>query len=243
MYFYIEPHQQADHPHLMDRMFRLRKKVFCQELQWVQANSDHEKDDYDDHHPVYVMHTDQTGEHLYGCARLMPTNGPTLLSDVFYDTIPDAAMIESPLVWEITRLCVDDDLIREHGRAGERSNILRRMRTTALEFGVENGVEAYLANFDDLRLRMWRRVGARFDVLGTSYEHSIPVHLGISECSQEVLDENLAALGVARVTSAPPAPYRAAAKVSHMPPMRPARKPLWAPLPNFDGFSGVQVAA
>ena len=33
---------------------------------------------------------------------------------------------------------------------------------------IPSGVETYLANFDDLRLRMWRRMGVAFDVVGTS---------------------------------------------------------------------------
>ena len=206
MYFYLEPHQHASFPHLMAQMFRLRRKVFCQELRWVESHGPEERDVYDTHDPVYIMHTDPTGTHLYGSARLMPTNGPTLLSDVFADTLPDAASFDSPFVWEITRLCVDDDLIRAHGRGNERTRILRCMRAASLEFGVEAGVETFLANFDDLRLRMWRRCGAHFDVVGTSYEHGIPVHLGISECSKGVLGTALEQLGIAgSVLSAPPA--------------------------------------
>lgn len=195
MHFVIEPHQQAAHPHLMEQMFRLRQRVFCQELDWVETNGPEERDVYDDYNPVYVLHTDATGQHLYGSARLMPMSGPTLLSDVFGDTLPDAAGFDAPFVWEITRLCIDDRLMREHGRGHERIRTLRLMRAASLEFGVRAGVETYLANFDDLRLRMWRRCGAHFDVIGTSQLFSTTVHLGISECSPEELARALGALG------------------------------------------------
>lgn len=189
MFFILHADQLDQYPALMEQMFRLRARVFRDELQWVETEGDEERDVYDALNPVYVLHTDATGQHLYACGRLMPTSGPTLLADVFGETVPDAAAFQSPFVWEVTRLCVDDDLIREHGRSHERLAILRRMHIAALEFGVENGVEAYLANFDDLRLRMWRRFGAHFDVLGTSHAFSTTVHLGITECSEAVLED------------------------------------------------------
>lgn len=207
MYFILEPHQQQAYPHLIEQMFRLRKKVFSDELRWVETYGPEERDEYDDMNPIYVMHTDPTGRHLYSCGRQMPMSGPTLLSDVFADTVPDVAALTSPSVWEITRFCVDNDLIRAHGRGTERVQILRKMNAVSLELGVRIGIEAYVANFDNLRLRMWRRIGKPFDVLGTSNKYGIDVHLGISECSQAVLEETWAELGVDEpIMTALPAP-------------------------------------
>jgi acyl homoserine lactone synthase len=187
----------------MSQMFRLRSRVFRDELNWVEHDGDEERDVYDDLDPVYVMHTDPTGEELYACGRLMPTSGPTLLADVFGDTVPDVDF-QSPFVWEITRLCVDDALIRERGLGGQRIAILRSMHAAALEFGLTRGVEAYLANFDDLRLRMWRRFGAHFDVIGTSDTFSVRVHLGITACTEVALMAQREALGLSGPLLSPP---------------------------------------
>jgi len=176
-------------------MFRLRAKVFRDELQWVEFEGDCERDTYDRMNPVYVMHTDPLGIHLYACGRLMPTSGPTLLADVFGDTVPDADFA-SPFVWEITRLCIDDEKIRAHGLDAQRMTILRSLHVAALEFGLRNGVETYLANFDALRLRMWRRMNVHFDVIGTSEAFSTRVHLGVTECSAAVLADARARLGL-----------------------------------------------
>ena len=195
MYFIIHGSKLPQYGALADQMFKLRAKVFRNELQWVGGEGERECDAYDDMDPVYVMHTDPLGIHLYACGRLMPTSGPTLLADVFGETIPDIDFA-SPFVWEITRLCIDDEKIRAHGRDTERMTILRSMHVAALEFGLDAGVETYLANFDDLRLRMWRRMNVHFDVIGTSEAFSTRVHLGVTACTPVVLDEARARLGL-----------------------------------------------
>jgi acyl homoserine lactone synthase len=188
---------------LVAKMFKLRARVFRDELNWVEHDGEEERDVYDTHDPVYVLHTDEAGEELYACGRLMPTSGPTLLADVFGETVPDADF-QSPFVWEITRLCVDDDLIRARGLGDRRIAILRAMHVAALEFGLARGIETYLANFDDLRLRMWRRFGVPFDVIGRSDAFSVPVHLGVTPCTRALLDAQRAALGLAGPLLVPP---------------------------------------
>jgi acyl homoserine lactone synthase len=195
MFFVLTGSEIDNYPSLRSQMFSLRSRVFRDELSWVDHDGDEERDIYDSFNPVYVLHTDETGRELYACGRLMPTNGPTLLADVFGDTVPDADFA-SPFVWEITRLCVDDDLIRARGLCRNRIAILRSMHVAALEYGIANGVETFLANFDDLRLRMWRRFGAAFDVIGTSDKFSVRVHLGVTPCSTEALLAQRAALGI-----------------------------------------------
>ncbi len=78
------------------------------------------------------------------------------------------------------------------------------MHVAALEFGLASGVEAFLANFDDLRLRMWRRFGVPFDVIGRSDAFSVPVHLGVTPCTLALLDAQRAALGLHRPLLVPP---------------------------------------
>lgn len=203
MYFVLEAHQTERYPSLMAQMFRLRARVFGGELGWVEVDGDEERDVYDDCCPAYIMHTDPTGNHLYAAARLMPTMGPTLLADVFGDTVPDAAF-QSPFVWEITRLCVDDALIRAHGRGRERLDVLRSMLVAGMEYGVANGIDSFLANFDAVRQRMWERLGARFDVIGTSERFSTTVHLGLVESSPAALADLRRRLGRAEPVLAPP---------------------------------------
>lgn len=204
MYFVVNGADLDQYPLLADQMFRLRAKIFRDELRWVEADGERESDVYDNLDPVYVMHTDPLGLQLFACGRLMPTSGPTLLADVFGATIPDIDFA-SPFVWEITRLCLDDEKIRAHGRDAERMTILRSLHVAALEFGLRAGVETYLANFDDLRFRMWRRMNVHFDLIGTSDTFSTRVHLGVTACSEEALAAARGRLGLeGRLLSAPP---------------------------------------
>lgn len=204
MYFILEPDQFAAHRSLLRKMFELRKRVFCGELNWVETNGPEERDVYDDMSPAYMMHTDASGQELYACARLMPTSGPTLLADVFGDTVPDAAAFDSPFVWEITRLCIDDALVRRHGRDRDRMRILQGMFAAGLEYSVANGIEAFLSNFDDVRLRMWMRAGAQVDVIGSSDRFSVPVLLGLTAAGPEGLARMRAHAGIGRAVLSPP---------------------------------------
>ncbi|MEO1103877.1 MAG: acyl-homoserine-lactone synthase [Pseudomonadota bacterium] len=211
MYFIIHGANLHNYPSLSNQMYKLRSKVFRDELQWVETEGELEVDSYDMLNPVYVMHTDPLGLELYACGRLMPTSGPTLLADVFGETIPDANFA-SPTVWEITRLCIDDALIRNRGLDAERMTILRSLHVAALEFGLSAGVDTYLANFDPLRLRMWRRMNVHFDVIGTCEDFSTRVHLGVTECSVRVLEEARARLGLTGpLLGSPPVPMALAA--------------------------------
>ncbi|MEM8551755.1 MAG: acyl-homoserine-lactone synthase [Pseudomonadota bacterium] len=192
-------------------MFTLRAKVFAQDLGWVKVDGEREVDRYDALNPIYVLHTDASGEILYACGRLMPTSGPTLLADVFGQTLPDINFA-APHVWEITRLCVDDAALRRDGLCDQRMAILRSLHVAALEFGLSAGVETYLANFDPLRQRMWRRMGVTFDVIGRSDAFSVPVLLGVTEVSETVLAQARRRLcQAAPILCKPPHPMLAAA--------------------------------
>lgn len=195
MYFTLESHQFGAFSHLVEQMYALRHRVFCEQLQWVDAEGNRERDQYDDYNPVYLLHTDETAEFLYASARLMPTSGPTLLTDVFAQSIPDAGMIQSPFVWEITRLCLDDTLLRQHQPGQRAINVLRMMLLAGMEFGARNGVETFLSNFDDVRLRIWRRAGARIDIVGQAEGFSVPVMLGLTEAGRDALEAVRTQLG------------------------------------------------
>src|ERR1044072_154893 len=64
-------------------MHRLRYRVFKLRLDWdVKVEGDLERDHFDDLHPVYLLQRGHDGR-VSGCARLLPTLGPTMLRDTF----------------------------------------------------------------------------------------------------------------------------------------------------------------
>jgi N-acyl-L-homoserine lactone synthetase len=81
----IEPHNAAEFPKLMEEMFKLRARVFRDRLGWnVQVADGKERDKYDDEAPVYVIYADDEAREVKGCLRLLPTTGPTVLTDFFF---------------------------------------------------------------------------------------------------------------------------------------------------------------
>lgn len=219
MYFTVEAHQFAQYGHLLDQMFRLRHRVFCEKLKWVDLPGPAERDQYDDMNPVYLLHTDEKAEKLYAAARFMPTTGPTLLSDVFGDTMPDACAFQSSFVWEITRLCIDEERLQADQPGRSSLDVVRRMLLAGMEFGVRSGIESFLSNFDDVRLRIWRRCGAQVDIVGTADGFSVPVILGLTECSADALEGLRARAGHAMpVLTRAPRPNR-----REVPPIHAAR--------------------
>src|SRR5689334_14068410 len=103
----VEQNNANEHANLLNGMFRLRARVFHDRLKWnVHVKNGLERDRYDDEGPVYVIYTDDDQQRVLGSLRLLPTTGPTLVTDFFADTLPDAANLTSPSIWECTRFCV-----------------------------------------------------------------------------------------------------------------------------------------
>ena len=115
----LEQYNAHEYSHLIDKMFRLRAHVFHDRLNWdVNLTDGKERDRYDDEQPVYIIYCDHQGQEVKGSLRLLPTTGPTLLADIFCDTLPEAVTLCAPAIWECGRLCLDDKFL-EGGRHDE----------------------------------------------------------------------------------------------------------------------------
>ncbi len=88
---------------LYPRLAHYRYQVFIKRLGWrlpVQEQS--ETDQFDGPDSVYVVAEEPNGE-ISGCARLLPTDGPYLLSAVFPELLNGALPPHDPTVWELSR--------------------------------------------------------------------------------------------------------------------------------------------
>ena len=80
-----------------------RYKVFVENLGWdLHAPDGLEQDQFDRPDTVYVAIRDDKGE-VCGCARLLPTTHPYLLSEVFPQLLNGAMPPNSPGIWELSR--------------------------------------------------------------------------------------------------------------------------------------------
>lgn len=184
----IQDYNREKNRHLVEEMFRCRARVFKQRLNWdVSVRDGLEQDKYDDEGPLYIIHTDESGN-VDGSCRLLPTTGPTLLAETFVDTLPDIALLSAPSIWECTRFCVDYD----HSERADLDKMVRVSRYMLLQIGtlaLKSGIDTVLGNFDSLMLRIYRRIGCHVEILGSTRRFGKLVHLGAFPISAETVEE------------------------------------------------------
>jgi len=180
----IEPHNAAEHPKLMEKMFRLRARAFRNGLGWdVQVADGKGRDKYDDKAPVYLIYSDDEAREVKGCLRLLPTTGPTVLADFFSDT--QAVHLSAPSIWECTRFSLDDRIL---SRGNQAVYFASAVLIAALgDLAIKAGIESILGNFDSTMLGLYRRIGCEVDVLGSAQLHGQPIYLGLFPISELML--------------------------------------------------------
>lgn len=90
-------------PELETALAEYRHKIFIERLGWpLPVANGMERDQFDHPETLYVMVREQNGA-ICGCARLLPTTEPYLLSEVFEHLLAGAPMPNSSEVWELSR--------------------------------------------------------------------------------------------------------------------------------------------
>jgi N-acyl-L-homoserine lactone synthetase len=103
---------------LLAGMFRLRRRVFKDRLDWtVSVSGDLELDVYDALNPTYLVMVSGKRE-VVGCVRLLPTTGPTMLADTFPQLLTGLEPPRSNRIIESSRFCVDTALAAEATGSG-----------------------------------------------------------------------------------------------------------------------------
>jgi acyl homoserine lactone synthase len=198
MFITIQAHEYAKYPEILDQMFRLRKQVFADQLNWdVLVDGDRERDAYDSMRPVYLVWCDDAGKKLYGSLRLMPTTGPTLLHDVFRRTFPTDVDLSAPGIWEGTRMCVDEQAIKSDFPDMDASRAFCLLLLALCECATAHGIHTMISNYEPQLKRIYKRAGAEVDELGRADGYGkYPVCCGAFEVSKEVLRRMRTALGI-----------------------------------------------
>lgn len=194
----IQPFEHANYQDVLSAMFKARKRVFSDTLDWdVTIRDDKEIDAYDGLNPVYLVWCDKARLRHYGSIRLMPTTGPTLLHDVFGRTFPDAAALTAPGIWEGTRMCIDECAL-ERDYAGMSSGHAFSLMLVALcEFALSHGIHTLISNYEPHFKRIYTRAGARVQELGRADGFGrYPVCCGAFEVSLDVLAAMRSRLGL-----------------------------------------------
>jgi N-acyl-L-homoserine lactone synthetase len=108
----LEFHQFGQHLDVLAAMYRLRRRVFRDRLDWsVSVSGDLELDVFDALKPTYLVVMNDGS--VIGCVRLLPTTGPTMLSETFPELLGGQTPPNSARILESSRFCVDTDISAE----------------------------------------------------------------------------------------------------------------------------------
>jgi acyl homoserine lactone synthase len=189
---YVYGNDLKNFPVLADTMFRDRTEQFSRRLGWaVQVdNRGHERDEYDEMNPLYVIWENADGTHG-GSMRFMPTVGQTMVNDHF-NHLTDGVLIESPLIWECTRFCLSP---------GADRRVSAALSLGAGELMAAFKLENYVGVFDPRMERIYRLMGLEPNVLGTSGEGREKLGVGLWSMDEAAFEPTLARVGVSRETS------------------------------------------
>lgn len=103
----LDQHLFGRHVGLLADMYRLRRQVFKDRLDWsVAVSGDMEVDLFDALNPTYLMVLSEDSV-VVGSVRLLPTVGPTMLADAFSLLLGDCPVPRSEKILESSRFCVD----------------------------------------------------------------------------------------------------------------------------------------
>jgi len=190
---YLYADQLVDFPRLSDEMFTHRAEQFHNRLGWdvsVDARG-HERDEYDDLNPLYVIWETSEGGHG-GSTRFLPTTGPVMINDHFGNLI--STPIKSPLIWECTRFCMAPN---------QGPHVAAALMLGGGELMKGFGVEHFMGVFDARMVRIYNRVGSSPEILGSMGEGRGRISVGLWEFDEQ------AQLRVAQRAGVSPAQSRA----------------------------------
>lgn len=198
MFTLIPSHEVELYPDLMKRIFRLRKRVFADALNWdVPVHGDKEYDEYDAMGASYLVWCSPDRQELYGVVRLMTTDGPTLLHDVFWATHGRNADLIGNSIWEGTRMCLDEALIARDFPEIDGARAFSLLLLALCEAALACGIERLVSNFEPVMSRVYRRAGVRMQMHGSADGYGRrPVCCASFEVSGAVLADMRAQIGV-----------------------------------------------
>ena len=151
---------------ILDRMHRLRAKVFRTRLNWnVRCRDGREFDEFDKLNPTYLIAQSSRGE-VAGCVRLLPAIGQTMLATVFPQLLPGRSLASHPGMVESSRFCVDTEINEGRGHGTVHLATLT-MFAGIVEWCLSKGYSELVTATDTRLERILNRVGWRLRRLGS----------------------------------------------------------------------------
>ncbi|MFL9590803.1 acyl-homoserine-lactone synthase [Aeromonas schubertii] len=170
---FIYKGKTSQHPNrsLIRQLYQFRKSVFSDRLGWdVEHHQGLEQDRYDGPDTHWVLVEDEQG--LCGCIRMLPTEGPYMLPEIFPTALAGEQPPRQSNVWELTRLAIDAERApRLNNGVSELTLVIFR---GVYEFARQQGIDEMLAVVSLPVERIFRRMGLPVERMGDGK----PVDLG-----------------------------------------------------------------
>jgi len=171
MIVYITPAERHKFRRELNAFFKLRKRVFCDTLGWVEASPDgREVDRFDAMFNVYILCLDDKTGEVAGGVRLMPTTGETLLHTVWSDMLPAGNDMRSRNIWEATRFCVDEEISSRKANLLNRATLMLSMAVA--DFGNANSISHVVAVCEHYFFSMAGAYGPQAEILSTKIDEN-----------------------------------------------------------------------
>jgi acyl-homoserine lactone synthase len=168
--------------HLLEDNFRLRHKVFVEELKWrdLARPDGREIDKFDGPQAVYLLNI--VGKDIGGSQRLLPTTLPHLLSDV-HAHLCGRSYERAPHIWEWTRMCINPKY-----RGGKfEGRVAIELIVGGVEWGLMNGVHDIVLEFSPSWISRFSGWGFKVRPLGLAQhiegEQVIAVQISYNEAT------------------------------------------------------------
>lgn len=183
-------------PEMENALAEYRHKIFIERLGWpLPVEDGKERDQFDHPDTLYVVTRDDSGA-ICGCARLLPTTKPYLLSEVFPHLLGGAAVPRATEVWELSRFAA--------ATVSPNSNVdaavnTRKLLAAAVKNASEQGAQR-LITVSPLGIeRLLQRMGVH------AHRAGAPVLVDgkpVFACWIEIDQQTVDALGITSTTAA-----------------------------------------
>lgn len=197
---YFHGRDRTFFPFETNEMFQLRKRQFRDRLNWnVGVRDGWEIDEFDEMNPLYLVSWYEQANAVAGCLRFLPTSGPTMMKNVFDPYFDEPFDIESPLIWECTRLAIEPSIAGKWLTPTGLCRATFELMQGGLEVAMQAGVEQILGIFDNAMLRVYRRVGWSPEIIAsTNRAGKHVVHVGLWEVNDASLKSMQARSGISQ---------------------------------------------
>ncbi len=171
-------------------MFRNRALTFSERLGWnVKVENGHERDEFDEANPLYLVSVDPYTHKYWGSLRLLPTTGPNMLRDVFPFLLDDGEYIESATIWESSRICA----VATEGQPERTKNGVNQALGELLvgigEIALVTGLTQVVSVFDARIFRVLRAAGCNPQIIGKPQRiDTVMSYAGLFDVGEEALE-------------------------------------------------------